>query len=153
MTGLLGDLTMEELSKLRRMSVVDAQLFLSHRGVSLTPDERERALALAGRDRMLDAPQSPATNIRRNWMTAAWLLGASFRQLGTLHDIAPQTAVSIIDRAMKSKERSAIRLAQGMSLEALSAFRARYNESLETLTGMTPLEIAQWLLDNTELDI
>lgn len=149
--SILGTLTMEQLGALRRMSRPDAELFVAQH--KLEGDDRERALALAGRDLIMESPASTTTNIRRNWLAAAWLLGASFRQLGHLHDVAPQTIMSSVDRILPSPQRMKMRLVQDrISPELISEYRAQFNRSLEVLTGMTPLEIAQWLLDNTEGD-
>lgn len=148
---LLGDLTMEDLSKIRKMSSTDAEGFLHNR--ILTKDELEAAMRLAGRDRLSGEEtvqiHSPS---RRMWFCAAWLAGASWRQLARLHDLAPQTVSSVVDRLMLSPVRQALRLRSEMSFEALECYRKSFMLNKEKFSLMRPQEVAQWLLDNTEID-
>jgi hypothetical protein len=148
---LLGDLTMEDLSKIRKMSPTDAESFL--RNHILTKDELDAAMRLAGRDRLNgDETVQIHSPSRRMWFVAAWLAGASWRQLARLHDIAPQTVTSVADRLLSSPERQHQRLRQEMSLESLEAYRKSFMLNKERFSLMRPQEVAQWLLDNTELD-
>jgi hypothetical protein len=142
--SLLGSLTIEDLTRIRKMSMPDAELFLSRH--TLTDAERTSALALAGKD------VEPASylSVRRQWMTVAWLLGASYRQIGTLHGIARQTVMDIVDRTMPIADRRAARHATECSLEKLSYYRSLFNKNIEMLSGLTTNEAAQWMVDNSE---
>lgn len=149
---VLGTLSMDDLRKLRKMSPTDAEAFLLKH--VLTKDELDSAMKLAGRDKQLTVEEtiqihSPS---RRLWFVAAWLAGASWRQLSRLHDIAPQTVTSVADRMLSSPERQAQRLRSDMSLEALETYRRSFLQNKDKFSLMRPQEVAQWLLDNTELD-
>lgn len=148
--GVLGTLTMDDLSKLRRMSRADAATFLTSH--ILSEDEMQRVKLLISKDRV-EASVKQYDPTRRLWFAAAWLAGASWRQLSRLHDVAPQTIMSIVDRIMVSQERQSLRIHHsGMKLEALEMYHANFIKNLDVVKSMTPREVAQWLLDNTELD-
>jgi hypothetical protein len=85
-------------------------------------------------------------------MISAWLIGASWRQLARFHGVAPQTVMSIADRRLTSSERQILRLRSDMSLESLDAYHKSFTANLAMLATMTPFDVANWLLTNTELD-
>jgi hypothetical protein len=154
MANVLGTLTMEDLGKLRRMTRPDADMFLQPH--TLSDQERKYVDALVGKD--LHAHRSTSVTVqvhdptRPLWVTAAWLAGASWRQLARLHSIAPQTVMAAADRLLISPERQSLRLRTQMSLESLDAYRKKFVSNAEHLQDLPPHEVAQWLLDNTELD-
>ena len=152
--AVLGTLTMEDLTKLRKMTKANAEIFLSQH--TLTDEERETANRVVGRDLNLTPSVQAVWQLydptRRLWITAAWLAGASWRQLARLHEVAPQTLMVSADRLLTSSERQALRLRAQMSLEALSAYRSKYVQNAEMLSTMSPQAVAHWLLTNTELD-
>lgn len=151
---VLGTLTMDDLGKLRKLSLADAEMFLSTHTLSDT--ERKYAEALIGRDiKSLPAGFSVQVHdpTRRLWLCAAWLAGASWRQLARLHSVAPQTIMSVADRQLSSVERQALRIrTEPMSLESLDAYRKSFVKNVDTLKDMPPQDVARWLLDHTELD-
>lgn len=147
---------MEDLSTLRKMSPPDAELFLVRH--TLTPDEREKLTPLIGKDRpKYNAPLVQGAvqvhDPRRGlWMISVWLIGASWRQLARFHNVAPQTAMSVADRHLTSKERQILRLRSEMSLEALDTYHKSFTANVDMLSTMSPFEVANWLLTNTTLD-
>ena len=152
---ILGTLTMEDLGKLRKMTRPEAGVFLSKHTLSV--QEMDYANRLIGKD-LHDNTRATSLVLRVMdptrplWVTAAWLAGASWRQLAKLHAVAPQTIMAAADRVLISSERQALRQRSSMSLESLDAYRKKFEQHLELLSGMPPHEVAQWLLDNTELD-
>lgn len=149
---LIGSLSMDDLGKLRKMTRPMADAFLiSH---TLSDVERARVNDLIGRDLQQSQPISVQVHDpnRGLWMISAWLAGASWRQLARYHGIAPQTVMNIADRRLTSSERQSQRLKSSMSLEALDTYHASFIKNLEKFALMRPQEVAQWLLDNTELD-
>ncbi len=145
---------MDDLAKIRRMSVTDAMAFLNSK--PLTADERAQALTLAGRNL---EPSSPVPHgivrdqSRPKWFVTAWLLGASWRQLAALHAIRPQTVMASADTVMPSFERQRSRLRDKMSYEALSAYRAAFLQ-MHWAEGEGPLAMAEQLLAvDTDKDI
>lgn len=147
---VLGTLTMDDLSTLRKASRGDAEALLA-KHPTLSHDELQRARLLISKDRAAASVKQYDPS-RRLWFASAWLAGASWRQLARLHDVAPQTIMSIVDRIMVSSERQPLRLKAEMSLESLSAYHASFIKNSDKFSLMTPQQVAQWLLDNTELD-
>lgn len=153
MANVLGTLSMEDLGNLRRMKPADAAIFLS--GHTLTHDEQVKVDKIIGRDlpemasSMVIQVQDPS---RPLWVLAAWMAGASWRQIAKLHGVASQTIMAAADRLLVSSQRAPQRLRVGMSLEALDTYRKSFVNNLDKFRLMTPQEVAQWLLDNTELD-
>lgn len=153
---VLGTLTLEDLGKLRKLSPPDAELFLAAH--TLSEQERGYVDKLVGRDlKSLPAGYSVQVHdpTRRLWLCAAWLAGASWRQLARLHQVAPQTIMSVADRELTSFERQVLRnkiQPKPISLESLDAYRNAFVKNVDTLKHLPAQEVAQWLLDNTELD-
>lgn len=151
---VLGTLTMEDLSALRKMKRINAEIFLNKH--TLNDTERARVNELIGRDLASDGGESLVIQLhdptRPLWVIAAWLAGASWRQLAKQHGVAPQTIMAAADRLLISSERQPLRLRTSMSLEALDAYRATFVKNLAILKPKPPQEVAMWLLDNTELD-
>lgn len=158
--ALLGSLTLDDLSKLRKFTQTEASIFLLDH--ELNPDELERAQALIGRDlgpgRTSILPEfdyKPSTKYdpsRRFWIATAWLLGASWRQLASGYGITPQTTMNIASRILPVQTRQGIRLSKELSLEKLSTYFRKFTDNTHELLGLTPLQAAQWLLDHTDLD-
>src|SRR5687768_2315401 len=151
--GVIGTLTMDDLSTLRKLSKPDAQLFLSAH--TLSDEDMLRVSLLIGKDSK-SLPAGYAVQVhdptRRLWFCAAWLAGASWRQLARFHDIAPQTVMSVADRQLTSAERQPLRIKSQMSLESLDTYHKNFILNIDKLKQMQPQEVARWLLDNTELD-
>lgn len=155
---MIGSLTMEDLSRIRRMSPTDAESFL--RGYALTEADRETAMKLAGKDLApIDPIDMKAASVPRGqmydatrptWFVTAWLLGASWRQLAYLHKVTPQTVMASADKIMPSAERQAKRLESQMSYEALAEYRTAFIKG--QWKGLDPLTIATTLIQKTELD-
>lgn len=150
---MIGTLSMEDLARIRRMSRTDAEAFLTNHP-TLSIDDKQRVLSLAGKSIEEQPAHIPRGVVydrsRPKWFVTAWLMGASWRQLAWMHKIAPQTVVASADRVMSSPERQASRLADQMSPDKLSQYRAAY---IETDWGdATPVEIAKQLLFETDTD-
>jgi len=143
MSNILGSLTMEDLSRIRRMGTADAELFLSRH--TLTDEDRLTAMSLIGKDK--DRPDYD--KVRRHWLAAAWLLGASYRQLAAVHGVARQTVMDIVWRALPEAP-SRSRAVSVMSNEKLSHLRVFFNKHVEHLMDLSIHEAAQWLYDNLD---
>lgn len=154
--GLIGPLGHEEIKIIRGLSKGDAELWLAAKFPGLTSDDKEIALRLAGRDLKTLPPATSNSKYdptRRLWLAAAWLMGASWRNLAALHGVAGPTILLTVDRILPKEERQAQRLGTRMSVDRIAMYRASFTANIQHLQSLTPLEIAQWLLDNTELDI
>jgi len=141
--SVLGTLTMEDLSRIRRMGTADAELFLSRH--DLSDEDRTIAMSLIGKDK--DRPDYD--KVRRHWLAAAWLLGASYRQLGAVHGVARQTIMDIVWRALPEAPSRNRAVAQ-MSNEKLSHLRVFFNKHVERLIDLSIHEAAQWMYDNLD---
>jgi len=151
---VLGTLTMDDLSALRKMKPVDAEMFLSKH--QLSDGDKMRLKDIIGRDLTDDIGSSMIIHLqdpsRPLWVLAAWLAGASWRQIARLHGVAPQTIMAAADRLLVSSLRQPQRLRTSMTLEALDSYRATFIKNVASFRLMTPQQVAMWLLDNTELD-
>ena len=156
---MIGTLTMEDLARIRRMSSTDAESWL--RDKDLTDEQRAQVLSLAGRDvkPVVQAVSHAERSVPRGhvwdrtrplWFAAAWLMGASWRQLAYMHKIAAQTVTASADRVMQSADRQRLRINHEMSYEALAEYRVAFLK--QDFKDQTPLEVANILLSTTELD-
>ena len=154
MKHIIGNMTMDDLSAIRRMTKPDAERFL--RKFALSDDERESVSALAGKDLTTKAPISPAQAhydpYRRVWFAVGHLLGASFSQLAYPCGIRRQTVMASVNSILPVETRKVLRLASKLSLESLSTYQRKFYENREVLSEMDLSEAAQWLLEHTELD-
>lgn len=152
---MIGSLSLEDLARIRRMSETDARAFVADKNLSV--EQLTTVLLLAGKN--INEAHKPLTvnrgivfdNSRRKWFLAAWLAGASWRQLAWLHGVAPQTVLSSADRLMPSHLRQTARLATTMTPEALSAHRAAFIAE-PALADLDPVALAQHLLATTDKD-
>jgi hypothetical protein len=90
---------------------------------------------------------------RRMFMTVAWLLGASYRQLGRMYQVAPQTIMQHLDREMPTiPDRAAVRIIPPpMQPEKLTALHELFYKmvAVDTVrpfyTGLDAIAIARSL--------
>lgn len=141
---------MEDLDKIKAMSVDDATRYIT--GRDLDDAEREAVLALAGASKGKVLPMVAGAHNRKVWLAAAWLLGASFRQLAESEGIAQQTVLRYVDRVLPKLARQTGRLGTSMSLEALSTYHAKFMSEDPRDIDPDPIATAKWLLAHTELD-
>lgn len=88
--------------------------------------------------------------VRRLWLASAWLLGASHRQLGTLHGVSHASILQGINKVISSGDRRKARLHQTMTSSALVWYREQFQNNVETLRHMAnPLDVAVWMSTNT----
>ncbi len=149
----IGNMTMEDLSAVRRMTRPDAELFLQK--FRLTPEEHETVLNLASQGLAKDSPVYPGQHhdpYRRIWFAVGHLLGASFEKLAYPYGISRQTVVSSVNRILPTSVRSSQRISRTVSLEDLSAYQRKFYENKELLASMTLIDAAAWLHEHTELD-
>lgn len=100
---------------------------------------------------VLRPPRSIHYN-RNLFMSAAHLLGASFRQLARLYQISPASVIQAVDKMIPVALRSKSRLDYKMSLERLSQHQANFVQHQLELTEYSPGELAQWLARNLRED-
>lgn len=86
---------------------------------------------------------------RRKWLCAAWLLGASFRQLAMLHEVTPATVIQLVNKAMAKEARNAARLSVKLGYSELSWYKARFQDHIAILALLEPADIARWLMHRT----
>lgn len=141
---LLDKMTVEDLLKIRKMTKDDAERYLAQ--FRLSPDETKQARKLITiKDKHHDS---------RLWLATAWLLGASFAQLGRDKRVTKQSVMSQVDKVLPIEEREKGRISGiALTLEALSEYKVAFFENVDTLTDMTPQEAASWLLSHTSLDV
>lgn len=147
---------MELMLKVPHMTVEDATTYLDR--LDLTEAEKVILLTKAGTKLKAKATEQPARTYlidrdRPVWLVAAYLLGASLRQLALLHGVQHPTIAQSINKLMPGPERTMKRLKFTMTFEALSEYHRMYYNNLDTVREIKqPLLVAQWLIDNTELD-
>lgn len=150
----IGNMTMEDLSAVRRMTRPDAEAFLKR--FELTPDEHETVLNLAGHSLESQQPVHPANAgydpYRRIWFAVGHLLGASFEKLAYPYGISRQTVIASVNKILPTKVRAAQRISRTIGLEDLSAYKRKFYENKELLASMTLIDAAAWLHEHTELD-
>src|SRR5690349_1701677 len=86
--------------------------WLRYRFPEITPEELEQAVTLCAKP-VKDArfEQRRPTNLNeRTFVTAAWLAGASYKQLSQVFGVSRQTILERIERTLPKKERNACRL-------------------------------------------
>lgn len=143
---LTSKMTVEELISIRKMTRSTAEEFISR--FDLTPDELSAAHALMKDDK----PYDPRMD-NRMWVVVSYLLGASLRQIAKDKGVSPQSVFAQIERVIPDTNvRRMMRLKIVSTYEAMSEYKVKYFSNLETLRGRTPVDIATWLLANTELD-
>lgn len=85
---------LDMVGTLRKLSVTEGRNFLRSSFIEFTPDEIDQVVTLCKPDEQVQQiPENRAQLLvidptRRLWLQAAWLLGASWRQLAALHNIA-----------------------------------------------------------------
>lgn len=150
----IGNMTMEDLSAVRRMTRPDAEQFLKR--FTLTEAEYKTVVDLAGHGLKGQSPIAPTQPYydpyRRVWFAVGHLLGASFEKLAYPYGVRRQTVIASVNKILPTPTRASLRIATTISLEALSAYQRKFFENKELLATMTPLEAAAWLHANTELD-
>lgn len=148
-----GKMSMEQLITVRKMQRADAELYLTQ--FDLSEEDYAKALELAGRDVKPTGYDSGASPVhayskdRRLWISAAWLLGASYRKLAALHGVSHQTVADSMRRLLPP---GTTRVAVDMKLEHLSAYYNTYKKEIEHLRGMEPAAVAEFLQSHTDLD-
>lgn len=86
--------------------------------------------------------------VRRKWMTAAWLLGASYRQLALLHGITKATILQSVDKEMSKDDRASARLGGKLSYSALEWYYHAFVSNAKLLATFSPPAAAEWLLSH-----
>lgn len=153
--AVIGNMSMDELSVIRKMIHADAERYLER--FDLTSEERERVTPLIGKDLIEGiAPIELVTTYydptRRLWMAGVWLLGASFRQIADFHEITSQTVIASMSRVLPQPGRMMLRIGKGpMPLEHIPVYRRVFETNKKLLATMEPLAIAEWLRDHTDL--
>lgn len=153
--GLIGPLGHAEIKTLRGLSQGDAGLWLASKYPDLLAEDFAIAMQLAGRDLKKATPTTGNYKYdptRRLWLAASWLLGASWRNLAHMHQVAAPTVLAVVNRILPKEARSEQRIGYNLELEKISLYHASFNKNLQYLSSLTPLEIAQWLLANTDLE-
>lgn len=89
--------------------------------------------------------QMKAFDARRKWITAAWLLGASYKQLAELHGVKAPTMVVAVDKEMRKQERREARRDWKLSQAALLQMYALWKEHSTEWSELTITEIADHL--------
>lgn len=150
---------MELMLKVPKMTIEDATKYLA--SLDLTDDERVTLLAkagtkLRGKPKPVEREQVISYHIdpdRPLWLVAAYLLGASLRQLALLHGVQHTTILQSINKVMPGPERAMKRIKFTMTFEALSEYHHQYYSYLDDVRFLKqPLKVAEWLNNTTELD-
>jgi len=147
-----------EVLQLRRMTVPAAQLWLSQFKPDMSTEAREDVLAMVqSLDR--NGYVAPATSRdswksqRNKFITAAWLAGASWYQLGQLFGVARETVRQGAMRVMSNADRAALRKPNTISWERLSAMRDAFAHMYEidsdALRAMNVSVLATMLFDRS----
>lgn len=84
---------------------------------------------------------------RRHLLSTLWLLGASYQQLATLHNITKPSVWAAVNKTL-GKSREAQRHGTKLSVTGVAWYTERYQEN-EALLSTTPDLAADWLLDHT----
>jgi len=146
--------TINDAMALRRMGRDVGAAWLIKNRPLLTPEETERVLSVL--------PETPKATITpyqhqgydvwaRYFCTAAWLCGASIRQLARSYGVKPPTISAKINAIMPSAQRRAARLSwKPITEEQVGAMRVWFytnaNQEPDTLIGANLVTIAEQML-------
>lgn len=129
-------------SLLRKLSPVEGEIVLS--GLGLTREEITQALEICKKPKA-----SPVTIVindpsRKIWLVAAWLLGASWRQLAILHGIAHTSVMQSARKAITSKslDYRAMHTKNKIPFERLEIMRRIFLENKDKFANMDPSDVA-----------
>ena len=86
--------------------------------------------------------------IKRLWLASAWLMGASYRQLGVLHDVTHNTILQSVNKAIPVEDRKGKRLRFSMKPSELVWYREQFQQNVQELRDMQPLQAGAWLLSH-----
>lgn len=85
--------------------------------------------------------------VTRKWRAAAWLLGASYRDLGMFHSCSHASILQSINKELP-KDRLKLRLALELAPSALAWYYNQFQANVTKFRLLTPEQIAQWLTTN-----
>lgn len=136
---------LQRAALLRKLTPNDGQVLLAP--LNLSPEEMKEALAICKPAKREDSPQVIIYDpTRRTWFLAAWILGASWRQLASLHAIAHP---SVAQSARKGMTQEIVdekkRIGARMTLERLALLRNIYLDNKAELSALDPIPAAHKL--------
>ena len=161
----MKDVPLDIIQRLRSMTKPQAATVLD--AFDLDEETRERYMRVAAKNLPEHAAEAPPLNTvtasdyylrmkhadphRRGWWAAAFMLGASYRMLGKLHDVAHQTVKQSIDRVLSDDDK-AHRLGFMLEPERISEYHVAYYKNVQMLSVLPPARAAQWLKENVTPD-
>lgn len=149
----LDEVPLNDLLALRKMTSADGERAIAN--WQLSSEDAEKARELVGKDvppaESAFVTQQQEWSDKRLWRAAAYVLGASLRQIATIEDVA-HTSVNDSLRRVLGEGRQHERLAKRIPFEHLSAYLRAFNSNLETLRPLPVKEVAKWLQSQTDLD-
>lgn len=133
-------------SILRKLSPLDGQTVLAD--LDLTREEMTEALSICKQPKAsLVTTISINDPTRKTWLIAAWLLGAGWRQLGTLHGIAHTSVIQSARKAMTPRvlEYKATHSRGRLPFERLEIMRRIFLDNKTKFAVMDPADVAEEL--------
>lgn len=136
----------------REGEMVEGERVLSPQEFAALPDHQAALRYLAegpalphskGADRMQEYA------LRRHWLTTAWLLGASYRQLALLEGVTAASILQAVNKTISKTERQAKRIAWSLEPTALSWYKDQFYTVVIVLPKIPdPVTVAQYLITN-----
>lgn len=143
--SLIDKIPIEDMLKLRKMPRAEGLKFLERFNLG------EEDLATAQSLFQDDEPEADTRYDNRKWVVAAYLLGATYRQIAVDKGVSRQSVFDMVDRVLPQKAQRK-RLNQEISLEAMGEYKVAYFDHIDSLRHKSPEEIALWLYATVELD-
>lgn len=149
---------LDNIRKLRRIPRSLGNDYIQLWGLELSADETELVLSAC----LPDSAPEPLTRQktassyqkslevfrqRARFLAAAWLAGASWRQLGRMFEIQRTSAMASAGKYVPAERLGAKVSTEMPTLESLSAWRAWYYDNIELVDSMDVVAIAHKLLE------
>lgn len=140
--ALLDKMSVDDLMRVRKMNNAQAMEFLGTFNLS-GPELSQAKKLVQVQDKHHD---------NRLWLSAAWLLGASFSMLAKEKGVTKQSIMNQVDKLIPVEERAKGRIGGMLSYEGLSEYKVAFFENIDTIRDLSPKEAAGWLITNVSLD-
>lgn len=160
----MNKLPLSELHSLRYMTEPEALSYLER--FNLTSDELSEIRPLIGRSLVAPLPEdvqhnpvaveamtvrtSTANLPRRYMMCTLWILGGSYRSIGKMFNVSPQTVAAHVDRTLpRGEARHKIRYNVAATHSGLEYYHKAWLKHAAELGGLsTPEDMAEWLVNH-----